>query len=1272
MAPAQLPDGRLGVRYAAQVSATGGTPPYRMSIVAGGLPTGVLMGPDGSILGYPGRTESYSVTIQASDASGAQLSRQYTIQITTASLILGPSSLPQGVRGQNYQASFTASGGSEPYRFTISDGSLPDGVTMSESGMLSGYPTAAGTFPLQVVVTDAAGSTQTGAYTLKVEELTLQLTPASLPLAKLGVGYGVDLKCSGGLSACTYSIVWGNLPKGVRLDASGRLSGVPEERGAFRLQILAQDPGGRTGRQSYEFSVDEAVVLPDSLPATGIGLVLEISFRVSPALDGATFRVSQGALPRGLELTPAGLLRGSPQAGGGYSFEVEARWRGAIAGERSYRLQVADELKLDTSELPAAIAGSFYNAQFAASGGQPPYQYAFVGIAPDGLNLQPNGGLAGVPKWEGSRILRVVLRDARGQSVLKEFTLLVQARSLFVETTWILIGRENVEYAGQFSASGGTPPYRWALKQGTLPLGIRLQPDGRFSGSPTEAGNFVFVVQAMDQNGRFGDRGLNLTVQSATSQWFAYPSELEFRDTGDAGQTLCVGLFTLGKDVRVSADLKLHGFSWAKLAGPPVAAPGKVCVEASDAVPAPGTWRGEVIVSASGSLPGVMRIPLTWRVEPPPDLQVHYLLQQDTLLLPDKRVPGKGAALVVNEGTRQITLTPGTGHAHWLKVPPAASEIEAGRSRALDFEVDGGGLSDGLYETILALDSSAGRLEIPVKMLTGAAMSRLVGDRRTLELTGWAGNAGGESQILTLRNEGSEDAELLIRGGDAGIPKWLTVRGVGGASVEGRMKPGETKSIEFSARTDGLVAGEYRGLVGVLGGVSPVEVAVTLRVLVPAESVVVARVPVLVLVQAEADEGETWKEVVLLGPGSRKGPVQVVNRSGREVAWLTTQTPAEAAADGSLRLRIKIAWGAVPAAAFDEAMLTVGFADGSVEEVKVVPLARSRGETASALGWARGPDSGCESGLNLHILEPADRYQATQGESLGVSTVINRCGGIVAGGSVFAAAGETVTELLPTQAGVFTGSLKLSKSGDAIVRVWAAADTGETVERCVRGKVRPEVGSRPVLERVLTGAGTTGPAVPGGRLVLQGANLTLGEFYDDTAPQSLGNVQVTLAGIALGLTYVSPERIDALVPEELPIGIATSALVLAEGSMRASRETVTAKSHPQLYTAGGAGRGLALALDVDRGVDISEKSPALPGSIVRVFLYGLDPATTCQVRLGGLDVEVLDARKAADLAGLSEVYFRVPESFRETSEASLQVRQHTLESNVVYIPIGRP
>jgi alpha-tubulin suppressor-like RCC1 family protein len=61
-----LPDGTVGLPYAAQLAASGGTPPYTWS--ASGVPTGLTLSPSGALSGTPRATLHTTVTVTVTDA----------------------------------------------------------------------------------------------------------------------------------------------------------------------------------------------------------------------------------------------------------------------------------------------------------------------------------------------------------------------------------------------------------------------------------------------------------------------------------------------------------------------------------------------------------------------------------------------------------------------------------------------------------------------------------------------------------------------------------------------------------------------------------------------------------------------------------------------------------------------------------------------------------------------------------------------------------------------------------------------------------------------------------------------------------------------------------------------------------------------------------------------------------------------------------------------------------------------------------------------------
>jgi len=177
LTPATLPAPAAEVAYSTALTASGGTAPYSYAVISGALPAGLsLNSATGVLSGTPTQSGSFSVTIGATDNStgtGAPFSasHSYTLVVGAPTVTLIPAgALTAGKVNVAYSQQFTASGGVGPYAYTVSTGSLPAGLTLSGSGLLSGTPTAYGSFGFTVVATDAHSFTGQTAVTLAVSQ----------------------------------------------------------------------------------------------------------------------------------------------------------------------------------------------------------------------------------------------------------------------------------------------------------------------------------------------------------------------------------------------------------------------------------------------------------------------------------------------------------------------------------------------------------------------------------------------------------------------------------------------------------------------------------------------------------------------------------------------------------------------------------------------------------------------------------------------------------------------------------------------------------------------------------------------------------------------------------------------------------------------------------------------------------------------------------------------------------------------------------------------
>ena len=156
--PTTVPNGTVASSYSTTLSASGATAPYTWSLPTGStLPAGLALSPTGVISGTPTVPGSYSFGVTARGAYGCPGTTTITMTVACPTLSISPASLNSGYRGVAFTQTVTASGGISPYTYSITAGSLPPGVTLNtSSGVISGTPTAAGSYSVTVSSQDSA------------------------------------------------------------------------------------------------------------------------------------------------------------------------------------------------------------------------------------------------------------------------------------------------------------------------------------------------------------------------------------------------------------------------------------------------------------------------------------------------------------------------------------------------------------------------------------------------------------------------------------------------------------------------------------------------------------------------------------------------------------------------------------------------------------------------------------------------------------------------------------------------------------------------------------------------------------------------------------------------------------------------------------------------------------------------------------------------------------------------------------------------------------
>lgn len=285
-----LPTGYAGRSYSTMLSGSGGTAPYTFALERPGpyaLPQGLTLSSDGRISGTITSIPFYGSSIFSvliTDANGTAYSASYRIDVPLAPVSVSPSVLPAAKQGEPYSQMLVASGGLAPYSFVSLGGGtcsgtpsgsvgcanfvttglpqhLPPGLRMEANGLITGTPTAPGNYSILVAVLDNgwAGPIGSGYWgeisyagiglkgwhrvELRIEPHVLTLSPEALPKGRVGAPYDVQFSTSNGVAPYTYLGL--DLPKGLSLSETGRLTGTPTATSDATIFITSTESGQR-------------------------------------------------------------------------------------------------------------------------------------------------------------------------------------------------------------------------------------------------------------------------------------------------------------------------------------------------------------------------------------------------------------------------------------------------------------------------------------------------------------------------------------------------------------------------------------------------------------------------------------------------------------------------------------------------------------------------------------------------------------------------------------------------------------------------------------------------------------------------------------------------------------------------------------------------------------------------------------------------------------------------------------------------------------------
>ena len=518
-------DGVVNTLYSQQLLSSGGTTPVLWSITGGSLPAGLILdGISGIISGIPTAAVTSSVTITATDASGASAVVTIAIKIsaTPSPVSITTASIATMTTGTALTPlNLLATGGVAPYTWALVGGALPSGVSFSSGGVLSGTPTAKGIYTLAVQVTDSSTPTKLSAvknFTFAVID-SFAISTGSLPTGDINRTYSSLLAVSGGTGPYTWSLSSGSsLPTGLTLDpVTGVISGTPTGiagTSTFTVQVVDSTVPQQSATKALSITLQDPMTISVTLPSLYVSSAASFTLH---AVGGTLPKLwSSSPLPSGLTLDAAtGIVSGNPTTAGTYAVVFTVTDATGRTSSSTQALTVNALVSISVANLPNWTLGRIYSQTLAATGGVGSYTWSVpTGSLPAGLTLSSAGILSGTPLTIGNYSFTVTVTDSNSVTANKTYTVGINP-PLALTTTTLVDGFPGVLYNQGLTLFGGTAPYTWSLASGSLPTGLNLDAlSGTLTGIPTSAGSYPFNLQVTDASGAvLAGSGVPLTIK---------------------------------------------------------------------------------------------------------------------------------------------------------------------------------------------------------------------------------------------------------------------------------------------------------------------------------------------------------------------------------------------------------------------------------------------------------------------------------------------------------------------------------------------------------------------------------------------------------------------------------------------------------------------------------------------------------------------------------------------------------------------------------------
>ena len=341
---------------------------YIFLVSEGSLPPGLYIDEKSSSIytagmvylkGVPSTAGTYNFTIKAKRISdGGYNTKNFTIKVTSSTASVWKNNsmsttynfLPGKMR-VTYRDYIRVNGGSAPYTPSVVGGELPPGMRLEQNGVytyLTGVPKQNGSFTFKLRITGSNGGYVEKDCTVTIANNSLfksggstkdskpKFTSKALPDAYVGSMWEATLDTYGTEPIAYYAEE--PLPEWLTLDEeTGTLSGIPMEKGKYKLRIRAENElGSATKTFKVKVVLSSPAILTSELPEGYTGVPYETRLEASGTDPIKWSKI--GKLPGGLKLDKTlGIISGTPKKEGSFDFSIKAKNK---AGTETVQLRI--------------------------------------------------------------------------------------------------------------------------------------------------------------------------------------------------------------------------------------------------------------------------------------------------------------------------------------------------------------------------------------------------------------------------------------------------------------------------------------------------------------------------------------------------------------------------------------------------------------------------------------------------------------------------------------------------------------------------------------------------------------------------------------------------------------------------------------------------------------------------------------------------------------------------------------------------------------------